>query len=249
MLALFSKESRRFLKVWIQTISSPVVLGVLYFTVFGGALGSRIDSIHSVSYLVFIIPGLLVLQGTTTAFQNPSSSIVTSRYHNALNDWILPPLTATEKVLATVASAIFRGMLVVAILFLVCWALVDDWSVKSPLMFGVSLLLGTWFFANLGLLCGLLCKSFDQITAINSFLLLPMSFFSGAFYSLEMIPEAGRWLTYLNPLFYSVDLAKYAIHGGNDLHWILTLLIGVGMSLATMGLCVLAFFFSWGLRK
>lgn len=240
---LSKKETHRFLKVWGQTVFSPVMVAILYFAVFGGALSAKITDISGISYLAFIVPGLAMLQATSNAFMNSSSSIIISKYHGTITDLLLPPFTPLEKTLGYFLGGLTRGMMVTVVIFIVAAFFATDFV---PLHLGALVLmffLANGIFAILGTLIGIWGKTFDQMSMMNTFLITPMGFLGGTFYSIEMLPPLAQKLSLFNPFLYFVDGARWAFFGQSDLDPVLD------FSIAGAIFTVLLIFNWWVFRK
>ena len=215
---LTKKETHRFLKVWPQTILSPVMIAFLYIIVFGGALSSQISEINGISYLSFIIPGLVLLQSTTNAFQNASSSLIISKYHGTISDLIHPPLTALEKTIGFCLGGIFRGLLVSLAIFIFASFFMENFMPKHPIYLLLILLISNGIFATMGTIAGIFGKSFDHISGFTTFIITPMGFLGGIFYSLEMLPPFAQTISLFNPFLYFVDSARWAYFGVSEIN-------------------------------
>lgn len=207
------KETSRFLKVWTQTVGSPVVIAIMYFAVFGGALGSKISELKGVPYSIYIIPGLVLLQSSSNAFMNPSSSLVIAKYSGTLSDILLPPLSALEKTLGYLFGGLLRGLMVSLLIFTVAGIFTGKFIPEHWGIFIAMLLLANGAFALLGTLVGIWAKSFDQISGFTTFIITPMGFLGAIFYSLEMLPVYAQKLSLLNPFFYFADGLRYGFLG------------------------------------
>ncbi len=210
------KETCRFLKVWSQTVGSPVVIAVMYFAVFGGALGSKITELKGVPYSIFIIPGLVLLQSTTNAFMNPSSSLIIAKYSGTMSDILLPPLSALEKTLGYLLGGLFRGIMVSILIFLVAGFFTGKYIPEHWDVFILMLILANGAFALLGTLVGIWAKNFDQISGFSTFVITPMGFLGAIFYSLEMLPPLAQKMSLFNPFFYFSDGLRYGFLGVNE---------------------------------
>lgn len=210
------KETSRFLKVWTQTVGSPVVIAVMYFAVFGGALGSRITELKGVDYAVFIIPGLVLLQSTTNAFMNPSSSLIIAKYSGTMSDILLPPLSAVEKTLGYLFGGLLRGLMVSILIFAVAGFFTGKFWPEHWAIFFAMLFLANGAFALLGTLVGIWAKNFDQISGFSTFVITPMGFLGAIFYSLEMLPPLAQTISLGNPFFYFADGLRYGFLGINE---------------------------------
>lgn len=248
LFTLANKESARFLKVWTQTILSPVSLALLYFLVFGAALSSRVGEINGVPYLLYIIPGLALLQSTSSAFSNPSSSLIIAKYSGAISDLLLPNLTALEKTIGFLLGGVFRGMLVAFVIIVIGILTQDMFLPQHPLELLFILFLSNTFFTLLGTLIGIWAKSFDQMQGFLTFIVTPMGFLGGAFYSIGMLPDIAAKISLANPFLYMVDSAKWAYFGGNDLHPLLSITVMGVLTLILLVLNYAAFASGWKMQ-
>lgn len=248
LYALSYKETIRFLKVWTQTILSSVMIAVLYFAVFGGALSSEISEVEGVSYLAFIVPGLIIMQATSNAFQNPSSSLIISKYHGTIKDLLISPFTPLEKALGYTIGATIRGVLVAAIILLVAKAFLPNLHIEHPIVLFFIILFSSAIFGVVGTLTGLWAKTFDHTAGIGTFIITPMAFLGGVFYSLEMLPPLAQNISLLNPILYMVDSTRYAFFGGSFID--IWLSLGVILMLFTVLFLLLwrAFAVDWRLK-
>lgn len=215
-LAFSERECRRFLKVWMQTLGTPIITSLLYFVIFGGAIGSQIDSVSGVSYILFLIPGLAAMNMISHAFQNTSSSFIIRKFQGTLSiDMIGLPLTPFQIVLGNMSGAILRGILVGAVTLGVARIFVP-FDIAHPLLFLFSALAITGIFGVLGTLAGMWAKDFDQISAVLNFILTPLTYLGGVFFSLEMLPEKFQIIALANPIFSLVDLFRFSLLGVSE---------------------------------
>lgn len=241
------KETSRFLKVWTQTVGSPVVIAVMYFAVFGGALGSKITELKGVPYAVFIIPGLVLLQSTTNAFMNPSSSLIIAKYSGTMSDILLPPLSAVEKTLGYLFGGLLRGLMVSGLIFTVAGIFTGKFIPEHWGVFFLMLFLANGVFALMGTLVGIWAKNFDQISGFSTFIITPMGFLGAIFYSLEMLPPLAQKLSLLNPFFYFADGLRFGFLGINEVSPWLSISIAASIFLVLLGLNLWAFAKNWRL--
>lgn len=211
---LFKRETNRFLKVYLQTILSPVVSNLLFLMIFGLSLNRANDAIEGLPYLVFLAPGLIALGYSNNAFQNPSSSLIISKYLGIINNLLTIPLKRGSILFAFIASAIFRGLLVGAVTWLTTIFFVDL-LYHSVGMIVLSSLLMTSFFAFIGFIAGVWAKEFDNIAFIQNFVLTPLIFLGGVFYPLNTLPERWQTISNFNPIVYFIDLIRYGFVGVN----------------------------------
>jgi len=247
--ALFWKESYRFLKVYGQTIFSPVITALLYFLVFGSALGSQIKELDGIPYSAFVVPGLMLLQSINNAYLNPSSSLIISKYHHTQSDILMPPLTAVEKTLGFGLSGAVRGFMVAFIIWLIYATWSGDFSIKNPFAFWSIIFLGNLIFSLIGTFWGTLSQTFDQLNGFSVFVLLPMSFLGGTFYNLEILPPLAAKLTLFNPFFYLVDGARNALFGVGDLSMEIIWMVLVLGNIFLLWLVWFSFCRGWGMKS
>ncbi|MBT8115556.1 MAG: ABC transporter permease [Arenicella sp.] len=212
---LFSKEIARFVKVWLQTVVAPVVTAILYLIVFGHVLEGRVEVFPGVSYAAFLIPGLLMMTVIQNAFANTSSSIIQSKVMGSIVFVLLPPFSELEFFLAYVAAAVVRGLAVGFGVFLlaVFYVKVPIDNIFIILAFAI---LGSYVLGALGMIAGIWAEKFDQIAAFQSFLIVPLTFLSGVFYSIKSLPPFWYELSKWNPFFYMIDGFRYGFFGQSD---------------------------------
>lgn len=212
---LFLKEVRRFSKVWLQTVLSPLVTTSLYFLVFGVALGSRLREISGVPYIQFVVPGLVMMTMIRDSFLNTSSSLFQSKINGTITDILVAPIGALEMVLAYVGAAMIRAVIVGMLVYLV--ALSFTWfplhDIGWTLFFTIFV---TATLALLGMVAALWAQKFDHLAIFPNFVLLPLAFLGGVFYSIDLLPEPWNTISRLNPLLYMVNGLRYGFLGVAD---------------------------------
>ena len=213
--ALFYKEVLRFWKVAFQTVVAPVITAILYLLIFGHVLEDHVQVYGSVSYTAFLLPGLVMMSVLQNAFANSSSSMVQSKVMGNLVFLLLTPLSHWAWFVAYVGSSVVRG-LVVGLGVMVCtWWLAQP-SLVAPLWILVFALLGAALLGALGLIAGLWAEKFDQMAAFQNFIIMPMTFLSGVFYSIHSLPPIWQQVSHFNPFFYMVDGFRYGFFGVSD---------------------------------
>lgn len=201
---LLCKEVKRFWKVGIQTIFSPMVTTLLYLLIFSYALEDRVNVYPGVSYAEFLVPGLMMMAIIQNAFANSSSSLIQSKITGNLIFILLPPLSSLELYLAFVLAAALRGMLVGVSVYVVSVFFVDlSLAQLGPIL--LFAFLASSVMGAFGLIAGIWAEKFDQIAAFTNFFVVPLSFLSGVFYSIHDLPEFWRSVSHLNPFFYMID--------------------------------------------
>jgi ABC-2 type transport system permease protein len=233
--SLVRREVNRFLKIKRQTVGAPLLETFLYISVFGAALGSRIDKLHGIDYVVFVIPGLIMMAWAINAFSNNSSSILQQKFQRAIDDQLSSPASPLQLLLAFSLGGFFRGMLVAVLTFAVASVLVDL-PVDHVLVLVPSLLLVGFFFAQLGVLIGVRAEQFDDVSVAQTFVLQPLIFLGGVFYSAALLPQPFQTLTHFNPVYYMINLVRYGFLGYTEANVALSLAL---LTLATGALFAL----------
>jgi len=213
--ALLRREVNRFLKIKRQTVGAPLLETFLYISVFGAALGSRIDQLHGFDYVVFVIPGLIMMAWAMNAFANNSSSILQQKFQRAIDDQLSSPASPLELLLAFSFGGFLRGLLVALLTFSAASVLVDV-PVEHPLVLLPALFFVGFFFAQLGVLVGVRAEQFDDVSFYQTFILQPLIFLGGVFYSASLLPEPFQTLTYFDPVYYMIGLVRYGFLGYSD---------------------------------
>jgi ABC-2 type transport system permease protein len=212
---LFIKEIRRFSKVWLQTVLSPLVTTSLYILVFGVALGSRLREISGVPYIQFVVPGLVMMTMVRDSFMNTSSSLFQSKINGTIIDILVAPLGAFEMLLAYVGAAMIRAVIVGSLVYLV--ALSFTWfplhHIGWTVFFTVFV---TATLALLGIVAALWAEKFDHLAIFPNFVLLPLAFLGGVFYSIDLLPEPWHTVSRFNPLLYMINGLRYGFLGVSD---------------------------------
>lgn len=235
---LFYKETLRFWKVSFQTVAAPVLTSLLYLVVFAQALADRVPAPGGVSYTAFLAPGLVMMSILQNAFANSSSSLIQSKVTGNMVFVLLPPISHLELYAAYVLAAMVRGLAVGAGVLAVT-ALFVDLRLASPLWIAAFALVGSAVLGALGLLAGIWADKFDQIAAFQNFVILPLTFLSGVFYSIHSLPEFWQHASHLNPFFYLIDGFRYGFIGASDFAPLASLAVG-GLSFAVLSALALA---------
>ncbi|WP_233832340.1 ABC transporter permease [Paraburkholderia sp. ZP32-5] len=224
---LFYKELLRFWKVAFQTVLAPVITALLYLTIFGHALRGHVQVYPGVEYTSFLIPGLVMMSVLQNSFANSSSSLIQSKITGNLVFVLLPPLTHYEMYAAYVLAAVARGLCVGFGVFIVTIWFVPL-SFSAPLYIIVFAMFGAAILGTLGLIAGIWAEKFDQLAAFQNFLIMPLTFLSGVFYSTHTLPPVWREVSRLNPFFYMIDGFRYGFFGVSDIDPLVSLAIVAG---------------------
>ncbi|HWT94483.1 MAG TPA: ABC transporter permease [Solirubrobacteraceae bacterium] len=220
--ALVRREVNRFMKIKRQTVGAPLLETFLYISVFGAALGSRIDTLHGFDYVVFVVPGLIMMAWATNAFANNAASILQQKFQGAIQDQLSSPASPRELLLAFTFGGFLRGMLV-AILTFIASSILIGVPVEHPLVLIPALFLVGFFFAQLGVLIGVRAEQFDDVSFAQTFILQPLIFLGGVFYSASLLPEPFQTLTHFNPIYYMINLVRYGFLGYTEANVALSL--------------------------
>ncbi len=237
---LIGKEVGRFLNVYTQTIIAPVVTTLLYYAVFALAFGGLEMKMEGLPYLAFLAPGLVMMTMVQNAFANTSSSIVIAKVQGNIVDVLMPPLSAGELFTGYMVGAIIRGLVVGLVCAVAVWASVgmDIHALWAVIVYA---LLGNAMLSSLGLAAGLWSEKFDHIAAVTNFIVTPLTFLSGTFYSANQLPEFWAKLVHYNPFFYMIDGFRYGFtgHADGDLTVGVSSLLVINLALAFMTLRML----------
>lgn len=236
---LFKKEILRFWRVSFQTVAAPVMTALLYLLIFSHVLGGRVEVYPGVPYTVFLIPGLIMMSVLQNAFANSSSSLIQSKVMGSIIFVLLTPLSYLEFFLAFLAASIIRGLVVGFSIYLVAICFIDlplvhPWFILTFALFGSGML------GAFGIIAGLWAEKFDQMAAFQNFVIMPLSFLSGVFYSIHSLPPFWQQVSHLNPFFYMIDGFRYGFFGQGDISaWFsLSVVVGsfIALSLVTIGM-------------
>ena len=213
--ALFYKEILRFWKVGFQTVAAPVITAILYLMIFGHVLEGRVQVYDSISYTAFLLPGLVMMSVLQNAFANSSSSMIQSKVMGNLVFLMLTPLSHRAWFVAYVGSSVVRGLAVGTGVLLATWWFAQP-ALVAPLWVLVFAILGAGLMGTLGLIAGLWAEKFDQMAAFQNFIIMPMTFLSGVFYSISSLSDFWQRMSHLNPFFYMIDGFRYGFFGVSD---------------------------------
>ena len=212
---LVKREIMRFLAVWNQTIAAPMVTSGLFLLIFNIAVGPNRGLVMGHSYLIFMVPGIVMMSIIQNAFANTSSSIMTSKIQGNIVDTLMPPLSAGEMLAGYVLGGIVRGLFVAIGLWLGC-VFVLGVEVAHPLLALAFTIAGAGLLSSLGLLAGIYAQKYDQMSAITNFIITPLAFLSGSFYSITALPEVLQKIALFNPIFYLIDGLRFSVLGVSD---------------------------------
>ena len=228
---LMYKEMLRFWKVSFQTVAAPVLTAVLYLLIFGHVLEGRVKVFGDVGYTSFLIPGLVMMSVLQNAFANSSSSLIQSKITGNLVFLLVTPLSHWAWFVAFVGASVVRGVVVgVGVMLVTVWF--APLSIANPLWIIVFTLMGAAMMGALGLVAGLWAEKFDQIAAFQNFIIMPMTFLSGVFYSIKSLPLFWQAVSHLNPFFYMIDGFRHGFFGTSDVSpWISLAIVGASLAM------------------
>jgi ABC-2 type transport system permease protein len=236
---LYAREVRRFFKVATQTIAAPVVTTLLFLAVFvlalGGAGGAS-RSLGGVSFAEFLTPGLIMMSIMQNAFANTSSSLVISKVQGNIVDVLMPPLSGGELTLAYAIGGVTRGLVVGAVVTIAIWCFVPL-HIVDPAALLFNAIAASLLLSLLGILAGIWAEKFDHMAAVTNFIVTPLSFLSGTFYSVDRLPEGWRFVAHLNPFFYMIDGFRYGFIGHADGSLAVGMAVLIAVNAALLLLC------------
>jgi len=190
----------------------PVVSSFLYIFIFGLSLGRHIDQVEGMSYMKFLIPGLIMMYTIEGSYINTSSSLYISRWHNSIQEILVTPLSYLEMVTAILIGGLMRGVVVSSCVYLVSLIFVKT-TILYPLQFFYMLIMVSAIFSTIGIIAGLFAEEWEHLSIVSTFVITPLIFLGGVFHSVSMMPPALRFITLLNPIYYMVDGLRYTVLG------------------------------------
>ena len=212
---LYKKEVLRFLIVWIQTIFSPLISSLLFLLVLSLAIGADRGDVLGVPFITFLAPGLISMQVIQQSFSHSSSSFMIGKIQGNIVDLLYAPLSATEVTISIALAAVTRSV-VIAIVSIIVFKLIIDIEITNYLLLITFTLLSSFILGNIGIIAGLWAEKFDHMATVTNFVIVPLSFLSGTFYSIERLPEILQIISKANPFFYMIDGFRYSFIGKAD---------------------------------
>ena len=232
--SILIKEISRFTRIWVQTLVPPAITMSLYFVIFGNLIGSRIGQMHGVSYMEFIVPGLIMMSVITNSYANVASSFYSAKFQRNIEEILVAPVPNYLIIWGFVAGGVARGICVGAIVTAVSLFFVPL-QVHDPLAVVVTLVLTATLFSLGGLINAVFAKSFDDVSIIPTFVLTPLTYLGGVFYSIQLLPPFWQMLSHGNPIIYMVNAFRYGFLGLSDVPMTLALGIIVGFIVVLYG--------------
>ncbi len=234
------REVMRILRIWTQTLIPPAITMTLYFLIFGGLIGSRVGDMGGFSYMEFIVPGLVMMSVIQNSYGNISSSFFGAKFGRHVEELLVSPMPNWVILTGYVAGAVLRGLMVGTIVLGIAM-LFTKVRVPHPLVMISSVLLGATIFSLAGFVNAALAKKFDDIAIVPTFILTPLTYLGGVFYSIKLLPGWAQAATHANPIFYMVNAFRYGLLGQSDVPlWVAyALMLGFVVALAAVGLWLL----------
>ncbi|GAB4184781.1 MAG: ABC transporter permease [Wenzhouxiangellaceae bacterium] len=226
------KEITRILRIWTQTLLPPAITMSLYFVIFGNLIGSRVGSMDGFNYMQFIVPGLIMMAVITNAYGNVSSSFFSAKFARHIEELLISPLPNWVILAGYVTASVFRGLMVGLVVMVVA-GLFTDIQIHSWLVMTAVFLLTAIVFSLAGLINGIFAQKFDDVAIVPTFILTPLTYLGGVFYTIELLPEFWRHLSTLNPILHMVNAMRYGMLGVSDIN------VGVAFAMILLFLVVL----------
>ena len=212
---LYKKEVLRFLIVWIQTIFSPLISSLLFLLVLSLAIGADRGDILGVPFITFLAPGLISMQVIQQSFSHSSSSFMIGKIQGNILDLLYAPLSAAEVTISISLAAVTRSVMIAAVSIIV-FKLIIKIEITNYLLLVIFTLLSSFILGNIGIIAGLWAEKFDHMATVTNFVIVPLSFLSGTFYSIDRLPEFLQIVSKANPFFYMIDGFRYSFIGQAD---------------------------------
>ena len=237
---ILQKEVQRFLRIWVQTVLPSAITMSLYFVIFGNLIGSRIGPMGGFSYMEYIAPGLIMMAVITNAYSNVVSSFFGAKFQHHIEEMLVSPVPNVLILLGFVGGGMARGLLVGALVTAVA-LFFTDLKVYSVTVTVAVIVLTAALFSLAGFVNGVFAKSFDDVSIVPTFVLTPLTYLGGVFYSIQLLPELWQNVSLLNPILYMVNAFRYGLLGVSDigLVWAFTLIVGFTAALFALALTLL----------
>ena len=240
LYTIVRREVMRILRIWGQTLVPPAITMTLYFLIFGGLIGSRVGEMDGIRYMDFIVPGLVMMSIIQNSYGNISSSFFGAKFGRHIEELLVSPLPPWVILTGYVAGAVLRGLMVGAIVLVIAMFFTQV-RIPHPLVTLSTVVLGATIFSLAGFVNAVYAKKFDDIAIVPTFILTPLTYLGGVFYSVKLLPDWAEAATHLNPIFYMVNAFRYGLLGVSDTPlWLAyALMIGFVLALGALGLTLL----------
>jgi ABC-2 type transport system permease protein len=221
---LLRREVMRIFRIWTQTLLPSVITTALYLIIFGHLIGNRVGEMKGYTYLEFILPGLIMMSIITNSYGNVVSSFYLSKFQRNLEEMLVSPMPNAMIILGFVLGGVVRGVIIGLLVGVVSLFFTSIYPAHLLLSLFIGVLIAA-LFSLAGLINGIFAKSFDDITIVPTFILTPLTYLGGVFFSVDLLPQSWKWLVYFNPVFYKINVFRYAMLGISDVELNLALII------------------------
>lgn len=232
---IWVKECTRFLRIWVQTLVPPAITMTLYFVIFGNLIGSRIGEMGGFSYMEFIVPGLIMMAVITNSYANVCSSFYSAKFQRNIEELLIAPVPNWIIIVGFVGGGVARATIIGVIVTAVSMLFVDIKIFNLPIII-ITLLLTSILFSTAGLINAIFAKSFDDISIIPTFVLTPLTYLGGVFYSISLLPEVWQWISKINPIVYMVSGFRYGFLGVSDVSYLTSMALLVGFNVVLLSI-------------
>ncbi len=215
--AIATKEIRRFMRIWVQTVLPPVITTALYFIIFGNLIGRRIGQMDGIDYMAYIAPGLIMMSVITNSYGNVVSSFFGAKFGRHIEEMLVSPMSNSAIIIGHVAGGVLRGLMVGTLVTVIA-LFFTRLEVQNPLITISVVLLSSIVFSLMGFINAVYAKKFDDISIIPTFVLTPLTYLGGVFYSISLLPEFWQTASKANPILYMVNAFRYGILGKSDIN-------------------------------
>lgn len=237
LIALYTmvhREVQRIVRIWIQTILPPVITMSLYFIIFGNLIGSRIGNMDGLRYIDYIVPGLIMMSIITNSYANVVSSFFGSKFQKNIEEMLVAPMSYSVILWGFLSGGIFRGLVVGLIVTFVASWFTDITLVHPWITFVIAFLTAT-LFSIAGILNAIFARKFDDVSIVPTFVLTPLTYLGGIFYTIDLLPEFWQKITHINPIFYMINAFRYGMLGVSD--------VNITTSIGVIFVFIVAFYF------
>lgn len=237
LVTIARREITRILRIWAQTLVPPAITMTLYFLIFGSLIGQRIGDMGGYSYMDFIVPGLVMMSIIQNSYGNISSSFFGAKFGRHIEEMLVSPMPNWVILGGYVAGAVLRGVLVGVIVFCIAM-LFTEVRIPHPLITVTTVLLGATIFSLAGFINAIFAKKFDDVAIVPTFILTPLTYLGGVFYSVKLLPDWAQAMTYSNPIFYMVNAFRYGLLGTSDVPVGIAYALMIGFVVVLGALCL-----------
>ncbi len=231
------KEALRFFRIWLQTILPPAITMILYFVIFGKLIGSQISKIDGFDYIEYIVPGLILMSVITNSYANVVSSFFSAKFQRHIEEMLISPTPNYIILIGFVTGGVLRGLTVGGVVTLVSFVFVDMQIHSIPITLLVVILTST-LFSLAGFVNAIYAKSFDDISVIPSFVLTPLTYLGGVFYTINMLPDIWQSISLANPILYMVNAFRFGLLGVSDIDVMVAFAIATLFTVALFSFCL-----------